>query len=100
MTQQHDPLFERDAQQRAQDLAQASEAYEAGYHISSLFYRARITYLDIEPDGSGWKVSVPPQKGVVGRTKRLHDEMTDEAQFSVRHGTDDGGEFYVLVKRK
>lgn len=74
---------------------------DMAFLIAALFYRARITYLDIEADGSGFKVTVPPQKGVIGRCKRLNDEMTDAARFSVAHGTDDAGEeYYRLVRLK
>ena len=99
MSQQHDPLFEHDAQQEAQD---ATDDAPEVFVVMGIFTAARIPYQRIEVKGDGVEVTVEPQKDVLGRIKRLYDAMTDGRRFSVNYSVrvSEGRCLYTLVRRK
>lgn len=100
---QHDPLVERDAQERAEEQAEAAGGDLAdAIEVQRIFTAARVAYRSITPLGGGRVVvEVEPQRDVQGRIKRLYDAMREGRGFGLLYGVsvETDREAYWLTRR-
>lgn len=103
MSQQLDPLFDKDAQERYQQLGEDDVPQDVldAIAVSLLFARARVKYLGVEPHRGGVLVTMLPNAPdpLYVIHQRLHPAMTDDARWDVLHSVKDGTDYYWLTRK-